>query len=51
VEGDDVVIRLDGAWTRRLCDERSNKLAPQRVSRRLTKRGVMPPQLSQLVEE
>jgi hypothetical protein len=51
VEGDDVVIRLAGEWTRWRYDECFIQLVPQKVSRRLAKRGVTPPQLAQLVEE
>jgi len=51
VEGDDVVIRLAGQWTRWRYDECFIQLVPQKVSRRLAKRGVTPPQLAQLVEE
>jgi glutamate synthase domain-containing protein 3 len=50
-EGDDLVIRLDGAWKRWRYDDCFVQLVPQRVSRRLAKRGVTPPQLTQLVEE
>jgi len=51
VEGDEFVIRLDGAWRRWRYDDCFIQLVPQRVSRRLAKRGVTPPQLAQLVEE
>ena len=51
VEGDDVVIRLEGEWRRWRYDECFIQLVPQKVSRRLTKRGVTPPQLAQLVED
>ena len=51
VEGDDVVVRLAGAWKRWRYDECFIQLVPQKVSRRLAKRGVTPPQLAQLVEE
>ena len=51
VEGDDVVVRLAGAWRRWRYDECFIQLVPLKVSRRLAKRGVTPPQLAQLVEE
>jgi len=51
VEGDEVVLRLQGEWKRWRYDECFIQLVPQKVSRRLTKRGVTPPQLAQLVEE
>ena len=51
VEGDELVIRLDGEWKRWRYDECFIQLVPQKVSRRLAKRGVTPPQLAQLVEE
>jgi glutamate synthase domain-containing protein 3 len=51
VEGDEVVVRLEGEWRRWRYDECFLQLVPQKVSRRLVKRGVTPPQLSQLVEE
>jgi len=51
VEGDDLVVRLDGVWKRWRYDECFIQLVPQKVSRRLAKRGVVPPQLAQLVEE
>ena len=51
IEGDEVVVRLDGAWRRWRYDSCFIQLVPQKVSRRLAKRGVTPPQLAQLVEE
>ena len=51
VEGDDVGIRLEGEWRRWRFDECFIQLVPLKVSRRLAKRGVTPPQLAQLVEE
>ena len=51
VEGDDVVVRLAGEWRRWRYDECFIQLVPLKVSRRLAKRGVTPPQLAQLVEE
>jgi glutamate synthase domain-containing protein 2 len=51
VEGDELVVRLDGAWRRWRYDACFIQLVPQKVSRRLAKRGVTPPQLAQLVEE
>ncbi len=51
VEGDDLLMRLDGAWRRWRYDECFIQLVPQKVARRLAKRGVVPPQLAQLVEE
>ena len=51
VEGDEVVVRLEGEWRRWRYDECFLQLVPQKVARRLVKRGVTPPQLSQLVEE
>jgi glutamate synthase domain-containing protein 3 len=51
IEGDDFVIRLLGEWRRWRYDECFIQLVPQKVSRRLTRRGVTPPQLTQLVEE
>jgi glutamate synthase domain-containing protein 2 len=51
VEGDELVMRLDGEWRRWRYDDCFIQLVPQKVSRRLAKRGVTPPQLAQLVEE
>ena len=51
VEGDQVVVRLEGEWRRWRYDECFLQLVPQKVARRLVKRGVTPPQLAQLVEE
>jgi hypothetical protein len=51
VDGDEFAIRLDGEWKRWRYDECFIQLVPQKVSRRLAKRGVTPPQLAQLVEE
>ncbi len=51
VEGDDVLVRLAGEWKRWRYDECFIQLVPQKVSRRLAKRGVTPPQLAHLVEE
>jgi len=51
VEGDELLVRLDGEWRRWRYDECFIQLVPQKVSRRLAKRGVTPPQLAQLVEE
>jgi glutamate synthase domain-containing protein 3 len=51
VEGDEVVLRLEGEWRRWRYDECFLQLVPQKVARRLVKRGVTPPQLAQLVEE
>ena len=51
VEGDELVIRLDGEWRRWRYDDCFIQLVPQKVSRRLAKRGITPPQLAQLVEE
>ena len=46
VEGDELVIRLDGEWRRWRYDDCFIQLVPQKVSRRLAKRGVTPPQLA-----
>jgi len=51
VEDDEVVLRVQGEWKRRRYDECFIQLVPQKVSRRLAKRGVTPPQLTQPVEE
>jgi len=51
VEGDDLVIRLAGEWRRWRYDQCFIQLVPQKVARRLARRGVTPPQLTQLVEE
>ena len=51
VEDDMVVLRLQGEWKRWRNDECFIQLVPQKVSRRLAKRGVTPPRLTQLVEE
>ena len=51
VEDHELVMRLDGQWRRWRYDECFIQLVPQKVSRRLAKRGVTPPQLAQLVEE
>jgi len=51
VEDDEVVLRLHCEWKRWRYDECFIQLVPQKVSRRLAKRGVTPPQLAPLVEE
>ena len=51
VESDEVAVRLCGQWRRWRYDECFIQLVPQKVSRRLAKRGITPPQLAQLVEE
>ncbi len=51
VEGDDIVLRLEGEWRRFRFDEAFIQLVPQKVARSLAKKGVTPPQLTQLVDE
>ncbi|MEE4276696.1 MAG: hypothetical protein V2J16_12615, partial [Thermoleophilia bacterium] len=51
VEGDELVLRLEGEWRRFRFDEAFIQLVPQKVARSLAKKGVTPPQLTQLVDE
>jgi hypothetical protein len=51
VEDDDLVVRLQGEWRRFRYDEAFLQLIPQKVARKLARRGVTPPQLEQIVEE
>ncbi len=51
VEGDEIVLRLEGEWRRFRFDEAFIQLVPQKVARSLAKKGVTPPQLTQLVDE
>jgi glutamate synthase domain-containing protein 3 len=51
VEGDEIVLRLAGEWRRFRFDEAFIQLVPQKVARSLAKKGVTPPQLTQLVDE
>ncbi len=51
VEGDEIVVRLEGEWRRWRYDEAFVQLVPQKVARSLAKHGVTPPQLTQLVDE
>jgi hypothetical protein len=51
VEGDELVLRLQGEWRRYRYDEAFVQLIPQKVARKLAKQGVTPPQLEQLVGE
>jgi hypothetical protein len=51
VEGDELVLRLQGEWRRYRYEEAFVQLVPQKVARKLAKQGVTPPQLEQLVGE
>ena len=51
VEGDELVLRLEGQWRRFRYDEAFVQLIPQKVARKLAKQGVTPPQLEQIVGE
>ena len=51
IEGDELVLRLQGQWRRYRYDEAFVQLIPQKVARKLAKQGVTPPQLEQLVGE
>ena len=51
VEGEEIALRLEGGWRRWRFDEAFVQLVPQKVARSLAKRGVTPPQLTQLVDE
>ncbi len=51
VEGDELVLRLQGEWRRFAYDQPFLQLIPQKVARKLAKQGVTPPQLEQIVGE
>ena len=51
VEGDDLVVRLQGQWRRFRYDEAFLQLIPQKVARKLARQGITPPQLEQIVGE
>lgn len=51
VEGDEIAVRLDGAWRTWRYGEAFVKLVPIKVARALQKKGVTPPQLAQIVPE
>jgi len=51
VEGDELVVRLQGEWRRFAFDESFVQLVPRKVARKLAKQGVTPPQLEQIVQE
>jgi hypothetical protein len=51
IEGDDIAVRLQGAWRRWRYDEAFLQLVPRTVARKLVKRGVTPRQLEQMVGE
>jgi hypothetical protein len=51
VEGDELVLRLQGEWRRYRHEEAFVQLIPQKVARKLAKQGVTPPQLEQLIGE
>jgi len=51
IEGDELVLRLQGEWRRFRYDEAFIQLIPRKVARKLARQGVTPPQLEQIVAE
>ena len=51
VEGDEVVLLLEGEWRRWHFRDCFLQLVPLKVSRKLAKAGVVPPQLAQMADE
>jgi hypothetical protein len=51
VSGDEVALELEGEWRRWHYRDCFVQLVPLRVSRKLAKAGVVPPQLAQMTDE
>jgi glutamate synthase domain-containing protein 3 len=51
VEGEELLLRLEGEWRRWHFRDAFIQLVPLKVSRKLAKAGVVPPQLAQMADE